>query len=172
MDVIYLDTGVAELSGYGRFSVDVSTLSGSGLARVVFKDGKQWGEATPFNGQRQDYDQSAAAAIRQAAINTVPRMVFEATTGEAREILTGDPVPAGYTLELTDTARQALIERGARAERDAILRESDSLMMPDRGFTQAQVDEITAYRQALRDWPASAGFPDLSTLPAAPAFTQ
>jgi hypothetical protein len=44
-----------------------------------------------------------------------------------------------------------------RAERDALLAETDVWVLPDRTPTQEQLD----YRQALRDLPAQEGFPDV-----------
>lgn len=65
----------------------------------------------------------------------------------------------------------------ARAKRDEllnadqwkILRHRDQL---DAGgvttLTDAEYKALLSYRQALRDWPSSSGFPDLSTLPESP----
>lgn len=42
-----------------------------------------------------------------------------------------------------------------RFQRNIQLRESDPWMASDRGLTQEQIDELLAYRQALRDFPAT-----------------
>jgi hypothetical protein len=42
-----------------------------------------------------------------------------------------------------------------RPERDELLQLTDSWMASDRGLTQEQTDELLAYRQALRDFPAT-----------------
>ena len=50
-----------------------------------------------------------------------------------------------------------------RSQRDSLLQQSDVYALADR-----ITDEWTAYRQALRDLPAQAGFPDSVTWPAKP----
>ena len=47
----------------------------------------------------------------------------------------------------------------ARAKRDALLAETDFMMMPDYPLSEAKRAAAAAYRQALRDVPAQAGFP-------------
>jgi hypothetical protein len=51
-----------------------------------------------------------------------------------------------------------------RHERDMLLAETDWWAMSDRTMTQAEID----YRQALRDVPAQAGFPESVTWPTKP----
>lgn len=55
------------------------------------------------------------------------------------------------------------------ADQWKILRHRDQL---DAGgvttLTDAEYKALLSYRQALRDWPSSSGFPDLSTLPESP----
>jgi hypothetical protein len=48
-----------------------------------------------------------------------------------------------------------LILSNLRADRDEYLRQTDPWMANDRGLTQEQTDELLAYRQALRDFPAT-----------------
>lgn len=48
-----------------------------------------------------------------------------------------------------------LILSNLRNDRDAYLRQTDPWMASDRGLTQEQIDELLAYRQALRDFPAT-----------------
>jgi len=52
----------------------------------------------------------------------------------------------------------------ARQKRNALLAETDWWSCSDRTMTQAEID----YRQALRDVPAQAGFPDNVTWPTKP----
>ena len=56
-----------------------------------------------------------------------------------------------------------------RQERDVLLQESDSLVLQDRwaSYTTQKQTAIAVYRQALRDLPEQAGFPniDFPTLP-------
>ena len=47
----------------------------------------------------------------------------------------------------------------AREKRNALIAETDYLMMPDYPLSEAKRATIAAYRQALRDVPAQAGFP-------------
>ena len=47
----------------------------------------------------------------------------------------------------------------ARAKRDALLAETDFMLMPDYPLSEAKRAAVAAYRQALRDVPAQAGFP-------------
>jgi len=51
-----------------------------------------------------------------------------------------------------------------RRKRDNLLAETDWWAVSDRTMTQAEID----YRQALRDVPAQAGFPDNVTWPTKP----
>ena len=48
-----------------------------------------------------------------------------------------------------------LILSNIRSERNGYLQQTDSWMATDRGLTQEQTDELLAYRQALRDFPAT-----------------
>jgi len=52
----------------------------------------------------------------------------------------------------------------ARQKRNALLAETDWWAVADRTMTQAEID----YRQALRDVPAQAGFPENVTWPTKP----
>ena len=51
-----------------------------------------------------------------------------------------------------------------RQKRDALLAETDWWAVADRTMTQAEID----YRQALRDLPQQAGFPENITWPTKP----
>jgi hypothetical protein len=55
-------------------------------------------------------------------------------------------------------------EASVRSLRDEILAETDWWATSDRTMTQAEID----YRQALRDVPAQAGFPENVTWPTKP----
>jgi len=55
-------------------------------------------------------------------------------------------------------------EQIVRQDRDTLLAETDWWAMSDRTMTQAETD----YRQALRDVPAQAGFPENVTWPTKP----
>ena len=53
----------------------------------------------------------------------------------------------------------------ARTIRNQKLVETDYLMMPDYPISPAGRMLAGIYRQKLRDWPQSEGFPDVATLP-------
>lgn len=59
--------------------------------------------------------------------------------------------------------------RVKRQQRDILLEESDALVLPDRwaSYTAEKQTALATYRQALRDFPQQAGFPniDFPTLP-------
>lgn len=57
-----------------------------------------------------------------------------------------------------------------RALRDRVLTFSDAYMMPDRGFTEDQIAEITTWRQALRDATLNGAPANEWTLPTPPDF--
>ena len=47
----------------------------------------------------------------------------------------------------------------AREKRDRLLSETDFMLMPDYPLSESKRAAVAAYRQALRDVPAQAGFP-------------
>lgn len=53
------------------------------------------------------------------------------------------------------TVPDDIIIDNLRNERDAYLRQTDPWLASDRGLTQEQTDELLAYRQTLRDFPAT-----------------
>ena len=67
----------------------------------------------------------------------------------------------GYSVEPVE---QEVAERSIREHRDNLLSETDWMALSDVTMT----GEMTAYRQALRDIPAQAGFPNTVTWPVAP----
>lgn len=56
-----------------------------------------------------------------------------------------------------------------RAKRDALLAETDFLMMPDYPLGEEDAAELKSYRQELRDIPTQDGFPAEITWPDLPA---
>ena len=61
-------------------------------------------------------------------------------------------------------AEQNGLSHDARGRRDMLLAETDWWAVADRTMTQAEID----YRQALRDVPQQAGFPENVTWPTKP----
>ena len=57
-----------------------------------------------------------------------------------------------------------------RAQRDALLAETDHLVMPDYPLTDEQREAVKAYRQELRDVPQQDGFPLEVVWPKKPAI--
>lgn len=78
----------------------------------------------------------------------------------------------GVEVEITEAQWQEMIvdsetdhlPQKHRSLRNALLAETDWWAVADRTMTQAEID----YRQALRDVPAQAGFPDNVTWPTKP----
>lgn len=64
------------------------------------------------------------------------------------------------------------IAAGVRMERDALISETDFLMMPDYPLSDDEREALTQYRQALRDLPQAEGFPDAIAWPEAPAVLK
>jgi hypothetical protein len=95
-------------------------------------------------------DQHQALLNEQAAGKVI-------TAGAGGQPCAVDPPPP---------STQVLAARG-RAKRNALLAACDWTQLPDVPETSRA--SWQTYRQQLRDWPASAGFPDLATLPASPA---
>ena len=62
-------------------------------------------------------------------------------------------------------------EELAREIRDAALLETDRIMLPDYPITPAGRLVAKKYRQDLRDWPDSVGFPSIATLPPTPSWS-
>ena len=67
----------------------------------------------------------------------------------------------GYSVEPVE---QEVAERNVREHRNGLLQETDWMALSDVTMTE----EMTAYRQALRDIPAQAGFPNTVTWPEEP----
>ena len=67
-----------------------------------------------------------------------------------------------------DARKLAADSDKARKVRDAALKDSDSLVIDDMPLKKLSKQDIKDYRKALRDWPESAGFPDLATMPVSP----
>ena len=60
-----------------------------------------------------------------------------------------------------------MTEQEAREARNEALAATDYLMMPDYPLTPAGKMVLAIYRQKLRDWPETEGFPDPETMPEA-----
>jgi hypothetical protein len=69
---------------------------------------------------------------------------------------------------VTDDRTDAQKENDARSERDGWLKYCDWTVMPDSPLSDSDKTAWQTYRQALRDVPAQAGFPDNITWPTKP----
>lgn len=58
-----------------------------------------------------------------------------------------------------------MTEQEAQVVRNQALSDTDKYLLPDYPITPAGRLIVKAYRQKLRDWPGTAGFPDISTMP-------
>ena len=58
-----------------------------------------------------------------------------------------------------------MTEDEARALRNQAIAATDYLMMSDYPLTPAGKMLVSIYRQQLRDWPQTDGFPDIETMP-------
>ena len=59
-----------------------------------------------------------------------------------------------------------------RAQRDALLEETDYLLMPDYPISADDLEAVKAYRQALRDVPEQEGFPYTVVWPEKPSVVS
>ena len=63
-----------------------------------------------------------------------------------------------------------ILAENVRSERDRKIAETDYYMMPDYPSDPNNIEEMKAYRQALRDIPKQEGFPSKFTWPDVPKF--
>lgn len=66
---------------------------------------------------------------------------------------------------------QAQIARDARSKRDYLISQTDYLLQLDYPISAEQLEEVKAYRQALRDVPEQDGFPETIVWPEMPTVT-
>lgn len=119
-----------------------------------FYDRKIHGDAIPADAVEITHDEHAALLAGQSAGQRIEADVH------GHPVLRDVPVPAGE--QLADAAR---------ARRDALITATDYLLMPDYPISTGQLAEVRAYRQALRDVPLQAGFPQTIDWPMPLAIT-
>ena len=98
---------------------------------------------------------------------TIPADAIEITHDEHTTLLAGQS--AGQRIEADEHGHPVLrdtpapdddaLADAARARRDALITATAYLLMPDYPISAAQLADIRAYRQALRDLPLQPGFP-------------
>lgn len=104
--------------------------------------------------------------------------MYAITTTGYRAIAEGLPIQEDETVvaELPASLLLTCAAAEARTRRDVLLRVCDWTQMPDAPLSALQKAQWAVYRQALRDLPAVAGFPDAPwpeppTLPAGAAHS-
>jgi hypothetical protein len=60
---------------------------------------------------------------------------------------------------IKETSNNASLAKAIRIQRDALLLQSDWLVLPDAGITNEALQRFLKYRQSLRDVPQQPGFP-------------
>ncbi|WP_315383483.1 tail fiber assembly protein [Microvirgula aerodenitrificans] len=108
--------------------------------------------------------------------DAIPADAVEITIDEHTALLAGQST--GQRIEADEHGRPVLrdtpapddnaLADAARARRDALITATDYLLMLDYPISAAQLAEVRAYRQALRDVPLQAGFPQTIDWPALP----
>lgn len=96
----------------------------------------------------------------------VSNTILSDTKNEVSWVLCPKGVGIGHLYDGTNFSPPNVIvtEEQVREERDALLAASDTMALADR-----ITDEWRTYRQALRDVPAQAGFPNSVTWPTEPS---
>ena len=92
---------------------------------------------------------------------------FELTVEDLPDI----PDPPKPTYNLDERAREQLATQ-LREQRYNKLRATDYAVAPDYPLSDSERDEVTTYRQALRDVPQQAGFPDDVQWPEKPSVLE
>ena len=64
--------------------------------------------------------------------------------------------------------QDSILARSIRGQRDTLLSQSDYVILPDAPYSEDTKAAYRTYRQALRDLPEQAGFPNNITWPTAP----
>ena len=108
--------------------------------------------------------------------DAIPADAVEITCDEHAALLAGQS--AGQRIEADEHGRPVLHDAPAsdaaaladavRARRDALITATDYLLMPDYPISAAQLADVRAYRQALRDVPLQQGFPQTIDWPMSP----
>lgn len=73
--------------------------------------------------------------------------------------------------EVPAPTNEELAER-ARTQRDALIAKTDYLLATDYPISEEKLEEVKAYRQALRDVPAQEGFPETIEWPTVPEWLE
>lgn len=107
---------------------------------------------------------STEAGLVYRGTGPVPGWLTETPRPSELHIWDGD----GWQLDQEAADRQAAAV--ARIWRDAEIRRTDHLMMPDYPLVEESRQALQEYRQALRDWPTQSGFPLVESRPQPPSW--
>ena len=136
-----------------RDEAEVSPQNDARIAYYLLRDGRIWSIA----------DASfVASAPEGAAIGPCPDERGESTLEGLISCLDFYGFPKGSLKTDAECAAEA------RAKRNALIAETDYLVMPDYPLGAGKKAAVLAYRQALRDVPEQAGFPRQIDWPARP----
>ena len=118
-------------------------------------------EAAVWCNENNAYVKELASVTKDVTEkNEIGEEVTQTKTLRRFQIL---PVPAPTTEELAAQAR---------SQRDALIDATDYLMATDYPLTDEKRQELTVYRQALRDVPEQSGFPTEIVWPTKPAWVK
>ncbi|WP_281660513.1 tail fiber assembly protein [Microvirgula aerodenitrificans] len=118
-----------------------------------FYDAEIHGDAIPADAVEITRDEHAALLAGQSTGQRIE------ADEHGHPVLRDTPVPGDE--QLADAVR---------ARRDALITATDYLLMPDYPISAEQLAEVRAYRQALRDVPLQAGFPQTIDWPEPPTI--
>lgn len=136
---------------------------GSPDARPIVR----WGEAPAADIALQA---SEPGEVAVASDSFAPLVAGEGGIGPAALCRNSyDPATGGFGGAVVREADHAALAVQARATCAALLAACDWTQLPDVPLTRAERAGWAAYRQALRDLPQQAGFPDSPTWPTRPA---
>lgn len=79
-------------------------------------------------------------------------------------------IDGGYQIIQNPEPDDSMVAKAIRAKRDNLLGETDYYLMPDYPSNPQNLEELKAYRQALRDLPKQEGFPRDVRWPDVPKF--
>ena len=115
-----------------------------------------------------DNDEDAQTFINQGAKELTAEEIIEAF-GSEEMVVWASPSntvvsPDGQKVESFTLPNigptKAELEERVRTKRDALIEETDYLLMPDYPISEEELAAVKTYRQALRDVPQQDGFPN------------
>ena len=118
------------------------------------------------NFNPEDFSTEAIVEVIQNFFpNVKAHWDYQTTAAETADLEVGATAELTYTEPPPTPKNNTSIESAKRIERDRLLQQTDWMMFSDTATpSQAWLD----YRQALRDVPSQAGFPDNITWPSKP----